>query len=79
MAFPSVSAPDFVSLFPHLSILFPLVRTKTIHTLVFILLELHVIYELYLGYSEVWGYYSLMSEYIPCVYFCDWVTSPHSR
>jgi hypothetical protein len=42
MAFPSVSVQYFVSVFPLVGILF-------------FLLELHVVCELYLGYSEFWA------------------------
>jgi hypothetical protein len=52
MAFPSVSAPHFVSGFPPIDILYTALRS--IHTLVF-LLELHVVLELYLGYSKLLG------------------------
>jgi hypothetical protein len=46
----------FVSIFPPMSILFPFLRkTKSTHTLVFLLLELHVVCELYLGYLELLG------------------------
>ena len=50
MSFPSVSALHLVSIFPPMSIFFPLLR----RTLVF-LLELPVVYELYLGHCEIWG------------------------
>ena len=43
--------------------------------LVLLLLELHVVYELYLRHSKLLGEYSLISECIPCVFFCDSVTS----
>jgi hypothetical protein len=43
--------------------------------LVFLLLEFHVFCKLYLGYSKFLGEYPLISEYISCVFFCDWVTS----
>ena len=33
----------------------PYKRKRSIHTLVFLLLELHVVYELYLEYSELLG------------------------
>ena len=46
----------------------------SIHTLVF-LLRFHVVCELNLGYSELLGYHPLISEYILCVFVCDWVTS----
>ena len=42
-----------------------------IHILVFFLLGLHMVCELNLGYSELLGLYLLVSEYIPCVFFCD--------
>ena len=45
------------------------------HTLVFLLLELHVLYELYLAYCQILGKYPLISEYITCMYFCDGFTS----
>ena len=52
LTFPSVSTPHFISIFPPLSILFPLSKKHwSILTLVFLLLELHVICELYLGYN----------------------------
>jgi hypothetical protein len=39
-----------------MGILFPVLRrNKSIHTLVFILLEFHVFCKLYLGYSELLG------------------------
>jgi hypothetical protein len=53
MAFPPVYVPHCVSIFPPVSILFPLLRS--IHTLVFLLLGLHLFYEVYLGYSELLG------------------------
>jgi hypothetical protein len=57
MAFPSVSTPHFVSIFPRVGILFPLLRNTeaSIHTLVFLLLGLHIVCELYLGFSELLG------------------------
>jgi hypothetical protein len=56
MVFPLVSAPYFVSIFPTVSILFPLPRkTEAPTPLVFLLLELNVVCELYLGYSELFG------------------------
>ena len=42
--------------------------------MVFLLLELPVVCELYLVYFELLSLY-LISEYILCVFFCDWVTS----
>jgi hypothetical protein len=52
----------------------PSKKDQSIHTLVFLLLEFPVVCELYLGYSELQGL-SLISECIPCMFFCDWVTS----
>ena len=49
--FPSVSAQHFVSIFDPVCILLLLLKERRIHTLVF-LLELHVVCELYLRYSE---------------------------
>jgi hypothetical protein len=53
----------------------PAKNDQRTHTFVFLLLELHVVCELYLGYSEFLDDYPLISECIPCVFFCDWVTS----
>jgi hypothetical protein len=50
-------------------------KDRSTHILVFLLLELHVVRELYLGYSKLWGLYLLISECIPSAFFCDWVTS----
>ena len=53
---PSISAPHFVSVTPSIGILFFLLRRiKVLHTLVYLLLEFHVFYKLYLGYSKLWG------------------------
>ena len=54
MVMPSVSAPHFVSVTPPIGILFPLLRRTKVSTLG-LLLELHVVYKLYLGYSELLG------------------------
>jgi hypothetical protein len=45
----------------------PSKKDQHIHTLVFLLLELLVVCELYLGYFRLLG--------IPSLFFCDWVTS----
>jgi hypothetical protein len=56
MAFPSTSAPHFVSLSPPMDILFPpSKKDQSIHTLDFLLTELDLVCELYLGYSELLG------------------------
>ena len=76
MAFPSVSAQLFISIFAPVSIFFnPSKEDLSIHTLVFLLIELYVVCELHHVYLELLGYYPLISECIPCVFLCDWVTS----
>ena len=50
----------------------PSKKDQSIHTLVFLVLEFHVVCKLYLGYSKLM---SLISECLPCLFFCDWVTS----
>ena len=47
---------------------------QSIYILVFLHLELHMVCELYLGYSELLGYYLFFSRCITCVFICDWVT-----
>ena len=49
----------------------PSKKDWVIHTLVFLLLEIHVVCELYFGYSKLLGLYPLISKCIPC----DCVTS----
>jgi hypothetical protein len=53
----------------------PSKKDWSIQTLVFPFLELHVVCELYLGYSKLLDYYALIGEYISWEFFCDWVTS----
>jgi hypothetical protein len=53
MIISSVSAPHFVSVTPSMGILFPILRDRRMHTLVFLLLEFHVVCELYLRYSKL--------------------------
>ena len=50
-----VSASQFVSIFFHENFVSTSKKDQSTHTLVFILLELHVVCELYLGYSELLG------------------------
>jgi hypothetical protein len=53
---PSISAPHFVSVNPSVGILFHLLRKIEVSTLWFVLLlEFHVVCELYLGYSKLLG------------------------
>ena len=72
---PPFSLPEPSLPLPLPIILLPLLNRTGIHTLVFLLLEFHMVCELYLGCSKFLGKYPLISEYIPCVFFCDWVTS----
>jgi hypothetical protein len=74
MAFPSVSALHFITIFAPVSI--PLSKKdQSTLTLIFLLFEFHFLYEWYLGYSKLLDYYPLISNCIPCVFFCDWVAS----
>ena len=50
----NISAPCFVSVNPSMGILFPRLRID-IHTFVFLLLEFHVVCELYLRYFMLLG------------------------
>jgi hypothetical protein len=47
----------------------------SIHILVFLLLGFHMVCDLYHGYSELFVKYPSVSEYIPCIFICDSVTS----
>jgi hypothetical protein len=53
----------------------PSKKDHSIHTLVFLLHELHLVCELYLGYCELLGYYPLISECVLCAFIRDWVAS----
>jgi hypothetical protein len=55
MAFPSISVLHFVSVTPPVGILFPLEKEQSIHTFFLLLLELHAVCELYLGYFYLLG------------------------
>ena len=56
MVLPSVSALHFVSVTPSMGISFPhSMKERSVHTLVFLLLEFHVVFKLYLGYSKFLG------------------------
>ena len=75
MAFPSVFAPHFVSIFPSVSILFHLLRSPEASTLwssIFLGFIWSVNY--ILGFQAL-GLISPISECIPCVFCCDWLTS----
>ena len=59
MVISSVSIPHFVSVTPSMGVLFPPSKMDiSIHTMVFLLLEFHVACELYLGYSELLGFWA---------------------
>jgi hypothetical protein len=54
LVIPSVSTLNFVT--PSMGVLFPLSKkAQSIHTLVFLLLEFHVFFKWYLGYSMFLG------------------------
>jgi hypothetical protein len=55
LPFPSLSALFFLCIFSHEYFVPPYKKDKSTHTFVFLLLELHVVYELYLGYSKHLG------------------------
>jgi len=57
MTFSSVPAPLFVPVFLPMRILFSLIQRRiwNIHILVFLLLELCIVFELFFGYSELLG------------------------
>ena len=75
MVFPSVSAPKLCLCISSHGYFVPRSKKEwSIHTLVF-LLEFHVVFKFYLGYFELLGWYPLITECTPCVFFCDWVTS----
>ena len=80
MVTPSDSALNFVSVTPSMGILFPLLRRISIHTLVFILLELHVFCELYLGYSELLGFWANIHLSVSVYHVCSFVIGlPHTE
>ena len=59
-------------------LLFPILRRGKVSTLWSLFFLSFMYFEnciLYLGYSKFLGYYPLLSEYISCEFFCDWVTS----
>jgi hypothetical protein len=61
-----------------MGVLFPILRRGKVFTLwssFFLSFICFVNCILYLGYSKFLGYYPLISEYISCEFFCDWVTS----
>jgi hypothetical protein len=47
----------------------PSKKDWSIQSFVFLSLECHVVRELYHGYSMLFAWYPLISEYIPCVFF----------
>jgi hypothetical protein len=57
---------------------FPILRRGRVSTLwssLFLSFMCFANCNLYLGYPKFLGYYPLISEYISCEFFCDWVTS----
>jgi hypothetical protein len=53
----------------------PSMQDLSIHTLVFLSSKLHMVCGLYHGHYELLGYYPFISEFIPRVFSCVWVTS----
>jgi hypothetical protein len=43
---------------------------RTEVSILFFLLDFHMVCELYLWYSELLGYYPFISDYIPWMFFC---------
>jgi hypothetical protein len=72
--FSPVSVPHFVSIFPLMRIVFPLLRRTEASTLWSSFFLGFVVCELDLGYSKPLGY-PLISEYIPCMFLYDWIIS----
>ena len=64
MLFPLVSDPHFVSVFPPMGTLFPLLKRTEVSTLAFLFLELYVIYELDLGLISTFHVYIVHIVYI---------------
>jgi len=64
---PCISSPDYIA--P------PSKKEQGIHILVFLLLGFYIICEFFLRYSKLLGSYPFISENIPFVFFCNWVTS----
>ena len=56
MVISSVSTSHFVSVTPSMGVSFlPSNMDRSNHTMVVLLVDFHVVYELYLGYSELLG------------------------
>ena len=77
MAFPSVFAPHFVSVFPPVKILFTLLRSSEASTLwSFFFLGFMWSVNWILGILNFWTNIHLsVSTYLVCLFLCDWVTS----
>jgi hypothetical protein len=73
---PSVSTLNFVSITPAMSVLFLILRRKEVATLWSSFFLSFMCFANYiLGILSFWANIPLFSECIPCVFFCDWVTS----
>jgi hypothetical protein len=68
------------SLTPSMGVLFPPSEMdRSIHTMVFLLREFHVVCELYLGYSELLGFWANIHLSVSAYHVCSFVTRlPHS-
>ena len=75
VVFPSISAPHFVSVSPLMGILIPLLRRIEI-SILWTSFFLSFIWSVNCVFGILsFGANPLISECIPCVFFCDWVTS----
>jgi hypothetical protein len=81
MVISSVSTPHFVSVTPFMGALFHASKKdRNIHTMVFLLLEFHVVYELYLGYSELLGFWGNIHLSVSVYHMsCFMIGLPHSE
>jgi hypothetical protein len=78
MVHPFISAPNFVSVTTSMGVLFQILRrgkVSTFWSLFFLSFICFADCILYLGYSKFLGEYPLISEYISCEFFCDWIMS----
>jgi hypothetical protein len=71
----SVSTPHFVSVTPSMGVLFPPSKMdRSIHAMVFLLLEFYVVCELYLGYFTLLGISpeaeNLVFKYLANTFLC---------
>ena len=74
MVISSVSTPHLVSVTSSMGVLFPPSKMdRSIHTMVFLLFEFHVVCELYLGYSELLGFWANIHLSVNAYHMCSFV------